>query len=274
MAFADDEISPHDGDTVELYEFIGPQIAYRYTSCERQIVLNGNVYTPVAGLVRTAIGANSTGDTAALAVSLPVTTQVIRDYGLDDVPPRSLLLRVYRRQERSAEYVEIWIGSVNSIQPMGRMAEVRSISQLGERLDMVLPSVSVQRLCNHFLFDRRCRVDRLTYDFETVVTNVSGATVTLASIGIAPDQWFRAGEIVRNVDGERRAIVDQAGAVLTLAHPFRTLLNGNGVTLYAGCDHTLATCSDKFNNAVNFGGHPTVPSSNPFLTPIRLTRGS
>jgi len=103
---------------------------------------------------------------------------------------------------------------------------------------------------------------------------VQSRPVTLASIGIAPDQWFRAGEIVRNVDGERRAIVDQAGAVLTLAHPFRTLLNGNGVTLYAGCDHTLATCSDKFNNAVNFGGHPTVPSSNPFLTPIRLTRGS
>lgn len=274
MAYADDEVSPNAGEPVELYEFAGPQLFYRYTSGDQPVTLNGNIFAPLAALTRSALGANSTSDTAALVVTMPTTAQVVRDYGLDDVPPRSLLLRVYRRQARSLDFVEIWVGSVVAIKPSGRMAEVRSVSQLGERLSTAVPAVSVQRMCNHVLYSRFCRVDRLTYDFETVVTNVSGGTVTLASIGIAPDDWFRAGEIVRNVDGERRTIVKQTGAVLTLASPFRTLANGNGVTLYAGCDHTLETCADKFNNAINFGGHPTVPGSNPFLVPIRLVKAT
>jgi hypothetical protein len=42
------------------------------------------------------------------------------------------------------------------------------------------------------------------------------------------------------------------------------LAAGTTVTLFPGCDHTLATCSGKFSNTANYGGFPFMPTKNPF----------
>ena len=65
----------------------------------------------------------------------------------------------------------------------------------------------------------------------------------------------------------------QTTSVLLIMTPFRELENGDAVTLYAGCDHTAATCLAKFDNLVNFGGCPAVPEFNPFAAPIKLGGG-
>jgi uncharacterized phage protein (TIGR02218 family) len=272
VAYADDEESVDSGEPQRLLEFIGPQISYRYTSGDQPVTYNGEVYAPAVA-VESAIGSGGIADAPAVVIKLLCSTQLVGDYGFT-MPPRTLRLRIHERQARSAEYRVIWDGRVTAINPEGRWAEVRSESHLGSALSANVPAISFQRHCNHFLYDARCRVDRNAHDFATNVTNVNGAIVTVASIGAAADQHYRAGEIVRSVDGERRTIVDQTGAVLTLAAPFRALANGNPVTLYAGCDHLIATCHTKFNNRANFGGHPSVPSSNPFLIPINLNRGT
>jgi uncharacterized phage protein (TIGR02218 family) len=36
---------------------------------------------------------------------------------------------------------------------------------------------------------------------------------------------------------------------------------GDGFTVTAGCDKTLATCRDRFSNVVNFGGFPHMPGN-------------
>lgn len=272
MAYADDERSALDGEPAELFEFLGPQVAYRYASGTEAVVLDGQSFAPTT-ISRTSVAAAGTQDTPALVVTLPSSAQVVADYGFS-TPPRTLRLRVHRKQEQSGEFRVIWDGQVVALSPKGRLTEARSVSQIADRIEANVPAITFQRLCNHFLYDGRCRVDRAAYDFAAIVTTVNGSTVTLNSVGLAPDQYYRAGEIVRDLDGERRTIVDQVGAVLKLSSPFRTLANGNAVTLYAGCDHKIGTCSDKFNNRANFGGHPSVPSSNPFVVGITLTRGS
>ena len=272
MGAHDDEVSQRAGDVVEGYEFIGPQITYRHTSGTSALIIDGQLFAPGI-LDRTALVAGGIQDTPALAVTMPVSSQLVKDYGFT-TPPRSLRLKVHRKQARSGEVVIVWDGQVVSLTPRGRRAEVKSVSQLGARLGASVPSISYQRMCNHFLYDARCRVDRLTFDHTALITGVNATTITINTIGIAPDQWFRAGEIVRDVDGERRTIVDQVGAVLKLSSPFRSIANGDAVTMYAGCDHSIGTCSDKFNNRANYGGHPSVPSSNPWIVGIALTRGT
>ena len=42
---------------------------------------------------------------------------------------------------------------------------------------------------------------------------------------------------------------------------------GQTFTVTAGCDKTVATCSAKFSNAINFRGFPHMPG-NDFLTKI------
>lgn len=272
MTYEADEESVYDGEPYELFDFAGPQISYRYTSDQVAKTYDSNSYTPLAGLKRSRLGANSTRDANAILVTMPSSTTVVADYGFG-VPPRSLRLRIYRIQDRSGVALTIWDGAVIGLKPRGASAEIRSSSQLAENLGTNIPSVSIQPICNHVLYDERCVVTRASFDQAATVSSVSGYTVTVSTVGGNPDQWFRAGEIVRDTDGERRQIVDQVGAVLTISSSFRTLAGSDAVTLYAGCDHRNATCGDKFSNRANFGGHPSVPSSNPFLVPLRLTRG-
>ena len=269
MTYLSDEQSVSDGSRTELYEFIGSGQTWRYTSAAASVSYAAQTWTPAPGLSRSVAGAGATRDTASLTVTMRAAEGVVAAYGFGS-PPMSLRLKVYVRQELSAAARVIWDGDVVAIAPRGSMATLRSVSQVGTRLSTTIPSVSIQPQCQHFLYDDRCRVVRATYDYAGTVSSVSGYTVTLSSIGAAPDQWFRAGEIVRDSDGERRTIVDQVGAVLTLIAPFVTLAGSDAVTLYPGCDHLIAgDCLNKFNNVLNFGGHPVVPISNPFLVPIR-----
>jgi uncharacterized phage protein (TIGR02218 family) len=50
------------------------------------------------------------------------------------------------------------------------------------------------------------------------------------------------------------------GASLILMYPLPAApATGDAFTVYAGCDHTPATCSARFANLANFRGFPYVP---------------
>lgn len=271
MAYADDEESQASGAPVEVYEFIGSATTWRYASGNVDAVVDGDTYTALAGLARSSISIGTTRDTPTLTVHLPTSAPLVGQYCFA-TPPRSLRLRLLRMQSVSGEWRVEWDGEVASIKAKGMMAEASSPSNLAARLSTNVPGLTLRVYCLHFLYDARCRVVAATYDHATTVASVSsdGFTVTVSGVGAHPDNWFKAGEIVRDSDGERRSIVAQVGAVLTLASPFRTIANPNPVTMYAGCDHLFATCRSKFGNSPNFGGMPVMPQRNPFRNPIRL----
>jgi uncharacterized phage protein (TIGR02218 family) len=57
-------------------------------------------------------------------------------------------------------------------------------------------------------------------------------------------------------------ITGRSGSFLMLDHPLdQTLTAGLRVELREGCDHTLATCSQRFGNAINFRGEPFLPGN-------------
>ncbi|MBQ3675664.1 MAG: phage BR0599 family protein, partial [Campylobacter sp.] len=53
------------------------------------------------------------------------------------------------------------------------------------------------------------------------------------------------------------------GDKITLMFPLKSLSTADLVYVYAGCDKTIKMCRDKFNNSINYGGFPFVPSKNP-----------
>lgn len=284
MAHEDDEASVADGDVTELYDFTGPTASYRYTSGSSAVTYGGNSFAPSPGLVRAPVGTSSTRDAPSISLTIRVAESVIQTFG-GGAPPRSLRLRIYRTQANSGETRTIWDGVVVGITCKGEMAEVRSTSLVGLRLATQLPSLAVQKRCQHFLYDERCRVDRAAYEHNTTVSSLSGATVAVASVGGALDDYYAVGgEIERVVDGERRAVYEQTGNVLTLSSPFPVLAPGDAVRMWPGCDHMLdirdfgtsqvvsGHCLTRFNNVTNYGGHPTVPGANPFLFNVRTGR--
>lgn len=63
-----------------------------------------------------------------------------------------------------------------------------------------------------------------------------------------------------------RYISAHLGSTVTLSNQIPELTAGKQVEVYPGCDHTLATCRDKFGNHINFGGFPWIPGRNPFTS--------
>lgn len=273
MTWITDDASVSDSAPRDLYTFVGPNTTYRYTSHVEDVSYGGNTYTALAGLRRSELGHSSIIDPPELTVDLPVTAQVVQDHAFGR-PPRSLTFTLQTYQVVSAAVLERWRGDVGPFAILGRNAKCRIPLLIGDALDVMLPGAYFQALCGVALYSTECGVVRASFDLAATVSSFTGSTLVVSTIGGNPDQWFRAGEVLRDSDGEKRNILDQTGTTLTLDEPFRTLANGNALTLYAGCAHDVQTCHEKFSAVASFRGHPYIGDKNPFITGWRSALGA
>lgn len=263
MAFDDDEKSVEASAPRELYKFVTSQGSYYLTTHNAALTYLGNSYTPTP-LLRTSFGGATTNDPPELIIELPASHALVTALAFGNSPPADIAATIYRYQVVSASAIVVHVGSVTSVSIEGRIAKLRSPSAFDDVMSTSIPTAYIQTLCNHRLYDARCQVAPTSFDVATTVSSVTGRTVVVASVGGQANQWFRTGDIVRDSDGERRMIVDQTSTTLIISAPFPALAATNAVTLYAGCDHGIKTCRDKFSNVANFGGHPLMPQTNPF----------
>lgn len=262
MSYDDDEKSTSNNRPIELYSIVAGLVTYRYTSWPADYVYDGDTYTAIP-IKRSSTASVGHQDQPELTVEMPVSTQFIQDIAFD-LPPQSVVLTILRLQQVSGVALTLWTGAVVGIMASGRIAKLRVPTLLADSSSILVSAVHAQRMCNHILYDARCQIVRADFDVATTVSSLSGAVVTVASDGGNVDQWFRGGELV--IGGERRTITDHTGNAMTLLAPMYGVSAGNAVTLYAGCDHSIAMCKDKFDNVTNFGGHPQLYWRNPFVT--------
>jgi uncharacterized phage protein (TIGR02218 family) len=112
------------------------------------------------------------------------------------------------------------------------------------------------------LYQRGCRLNRASFAAAGTVSAVSGYTVTVSAASAQPDGFYLGG-MIEDGAGVLRMIVNHVGSVLTLWRPIPGLEVTDAVTIYPGCDRSLATCISKFDNRPNFGGFPWMPQKNP-----------
>jgi uncharacterized phage protein (TIGR02218 family) len=104
--------------------------------------------------------------------------------------------------------------------------------------------------------------------FDYIATTYGNGT-------IFDDNWFNFGVcefITGEGAGQRYSINDSSdpgngvdkNVDLIQSPPF-TIAAGDRVNLIVGCDRLFSTCRDKFSNAVNFGGYPTLPGTDKLL---------
>ena len=97
--------------------------------------------------------------------------------------------------------------------------------------------------------------------------NLANNTV-LVSGGIVPD--LLTSGTLRWMDGPyagmAMGILGAQDDALALDAPLDVpLSSGLRVVLREGCDHTLATCANRFVNAVNFQGEPFLPGNDALI---------
>lgn len=179
-----------------------------------------------------------------------------------------------------------WKGQVASVQREGLFSTILAVPYT--QLPAQVPRYTYSARCNWFLFQDRCALVKGNWKHTgPVVTITDGNIITItdlrntaATLALNGGDTLTAQEIddywlagyVENADGEKRAVygtdIDGVPDRIRLLQPFRNLNVSDEVTVYAGCAGTRDICFRKFDNALNHGGFPDIPTINPFTTEL------
>lgn len=273
------EVSDALGEPIELYRFsYGPGlgVVFGYTDADVEVTFESTPYRPAAAIERDSVTASQTLDKAEMTVSIDHDSEIaelFREYPPSDVVGLTLFRCHWDDSLNGGSGgittpVTVWAGRVLSAQREGYIAQltcepvVTSLRRVGLRRHY-------QYMCPHVLYGAECRADRLTHTASSSATAVDARSVTVS--GIYGSQ-YRGGLVSWQPVGlplERRTVLDVAAdssqgvSVLTLAGAPRALEVGDTIELSLGCSHTLADCRDVFDNGLNFGGMPYIPTKNP-----------
>ena len=262
------DISRHSGEPIEFYRIDGPTSALSYYLTNyHEDILHGPLLYRAVPTARSNVKIEPGNANHEVELELPAGHDFALQYAWN-LCPQGADFRIFRKHTPTGTARTYWQGIITGVAIEGGVCKLRSQSIFSWALSKEVPGVYYQNLCNHVLFDVRCQVVRASFDLATTITEISGRNLLIGSLGGQATNWFKGGEMVRDSDGERRLIVNSQTLTgptryfVVLNRAFRSLSVSDAVTLYAGCDHTIGTCRDKFSNAINFGGFPYITGKN------------
>ncbi len=267
MSFLSLETSRSAGQPIELYEFTYGVFIYRYNTTASEVVINNMPYLPMP-LLREAITLTSDIRRSQLTITAPYNFEVANFFRAS-IPASPISVTIKKKHRNDAEVITEWIGRIITAEwkHSGVQMYCESYySAIQGNANMRYYGYS----CPHMLYGNRCKVSRISYRTVAVASTVSGTSVTSSVFSTKPNGYFTGGYLMF-YDGttgltHMRYISAHSGSTVTLSNQIPELTAGKQVEVYPGCDHALATCRDKFNNHINFGGFPWIPGRNPFTS--------
>ncbi|HEN8225523.1 TPA: phage BR0599 family protein [Pseudomonas aeruginosa] len=266
MSFSDREHSLANGQPIRLYDFSRGPIHWAYTSADRDIEHNNQVFRARAV---SDDGIRQTGEALPdlLTLTGPADLEVAQLYrhGRPSTAPE---LVVWDRHQDEAQALVAWIGTIADVNwPSDSRVQVKcrplgSISKTGL-------SLAWSRNCPHTLYDQNCRVERERFRVPFTLERYDGRSVTGAgnALGGYPDGYFRGGYIEWDSGQgviEQRGIAEHSGNTLVLVGGTSFLSMGLGINAFPGCDGLIQTCHDTFDNTDNCGAVKDLPGTSPF----------
>lgn len=277
MSFDTDEMSVQDSQPIELFTVTAATgVIARYTSYAQDVLYLGNMF--FAKQIRRSAIQVVTTENPGCTVEIFVGDPVVQAYIGQGVPPQSMTIAITRLQKLSGTAEQQWSGYVNNVSVRGRTAAFMLSAITDSNFAKQIPKVVISRQCNHTLYDQFCTITR-NFRNATIVSMTGRTMVLSTGFGLA-DQHFRYGDVQHLSSHERRSVTNHVNSgvgqcTVTVDVNWPTTVGvGDSVQIFAGCDHTVQTCRDKFSNVVNFGGHPQIQSSNFFFLDIRRAAGN
>jgi len=265
------ETAKDTGKPFELYEFTYGNTVYRYNTTASEIEAEGKWYSP-APISREAF--SLTGDARRSQLVINVSSNFkIAQFLKAGTPASPILVTIKKKHIRSSvadsDIITEWIGRIIFAEWL----------HSGVKLYCESYYTSIQGnantryynyLCTHTLFGESCKVNRESYKITALVDTVNGTNIVSSAFASKPDKYFTGGYLLFDETStglqHTRYISAHTGDTITLTNQIPELAAGMYVTAYPGCDHTHATCKNKFNNVLNFGGFPWIPTRNPFTS--------
>ena len=263
MTFEAYETSVEAGSTIEIYTLsMGSTIYRMHDSPEPVLNIGGDDYE------RTQIsrGSVETGQ-EYLEITLPGSHAFSLKFAtIAPGQTASLTIRAFQRADPSDIRV-VYKGVVRSVAfTQNASKSALSLIPINDAFDKEIPERTFQAACNNVLFDPDCKISAGSYSHTGAITAIVDNIVTVSGLLAAKGTAWSTGGYVAYGVLDYRLVLEQSGDDLTLVLPFHDDVLSKDVTVYAGCDHTIATCLSKFSNDTNFGGCPFVPTKNIFVT--------
>ncbi|MDJ0642783.1 MAG: DUF2163 domain-containing protein [Erythrobacter sp.] len=243
-----------------VYRRDGVMLAF--TSHDRDLAFGGIRHRAAPGMVPAAIRLTSNLSEDSAEVRGALTHATIRERDLAAGLFDHAAIEIGAVDWEELENHLVYSGKIGRIEDDRRSftAELRSAKrQLDEDL---VPRTSPT--CRALFCGPRCGISATRFTTIRLVATIDVDANAVTVDGIQPDDYvdghlrFLAGPQI----GLTFGIVGADGQGLTLD---RQLVEGTEpgtrIELREGCDHTHATCADRFGNAANFRGEPFLPGN-------------
>ncbi len=272
MTFAAQETSRESGQVLELYTFTFGLEIFRFTSFQRDITWQGLFYTsePIS---RTNTEAAVEDQAGQLTITLPLDNPVPSKF-IVNLPGKVGSVNVLRAHANDAaeEAIVLFDGFIANVAFDGELEAKILCNPNTKIFNRAAPRFTYLGLCNHILYDERCKVDISLFTFTGLVSAVDGNDITVngaGGVGLGDNFVGGFSRFPAGTQDDSRMILSQAGDVMTLLLPFAVDPLGKDIDLFAGCAHDLTVCDVKFAAVLDYGGFPFVPRKNPFGTRLR-----
>jgi uncharacterized phage protein (TIGR02218 family) len=236
--------------------------ALGFTSHDRDLRLGGLLYRAAPGMLPSAVTLTDGFEIDRLDVAGALTSDAITadDLAAGRWDGAELTIFLADWEDLEAPTIRIARGELGDVSSHGHgfEAELRGPTARLER--PVTEQTSPE--CRAMLGDKRCRVDMAGRTRLTRIVAVATETELTVESAAAGDAYTygRLRWIGGRNGGLESAIASSAGLSLRLREaPHFPIAVGDLVELVEGCDKSLATCSARFANAVNFRGEPHLP---------------
>ena len=286
-----DQFETSDGRPIELITFTAGAITERVTNGVRAIQVGANTFQPLAYTLSSFTQSKDTDDNNR-TMRVPGTFAIVSLF-TGPLTSTRVMVQVERfHLNDPAEELQIqWKGSIVSLQRVEDEAEVL-LQPLTAGAEPVLRTTFGSQ-CQVFLFESPgCDLAQDDFRFVATLNAISSNGLELTCTGLRAqaaaldaanggptgpltdaelDIYWQGGHI-RTGAGEIRDIVEgnvgDNPDVIRINQPLRSIAVLDGLSVFAGCDHSLATCHKKFDNAINFQGTPYVPEVDPANTEL------
>jgi uncharacterized phage protein (TIGR02218 family) len=164
--------------------------------------------------------------------------------------------------DTSAGTVILFSGRISDIDCSRTGVEMKCRSHL-ELLNIQMPRRLWQSSCTHVFGDAMCLFNRSS--LAATFSAANGSTTTVIQGAPTTATPYAQGTIIGITGGNagysRTISSFVSGGTLTVKLAFlSSVAVGDQFQLLPGCDRTLATCTNVFNNALHFGGFPYIPT--------------
>lgn len=250
-------------------------VTFGFTDHDRTLTFDGTNFEPESGLTASELRAGSDLSVDAQDGEGVLTSDRITETDILDGRWDAAAVEVWRvNWTDTSQRVLMRRGAIGQIR-RGRLAFVAEMRSLAHQLSQTVGR-TYQATCDAALGDARCGVDLENTAYKgagSVIDLLRDRAFTAASLASFDAGWFTFGTVewTSGANAGRRAEVlnhDRVDgiAVLTLLNaPVRSIAEGDGFTIRAGCDKRIETCGAKFANTINFRGFPHIPGQDTIL---------